>query len=810
MRVKALYTWEAQHSHQISFAKDDTFEVTANEGGWWTGLFNGQKGIFPSNYVTVVDNSSATPIPASPTMSKKLGATIRRLQSQCGFRDNQGNETGRLGKNAPAETDLQPPETETTPQDTRPASISHPALLAVKPSLSRKDSSELDTRTERLISLTKGRASLKNRRPMSRNTSVNLADMFKPVEETTEDSDATSKIQKLEKLLREEKQKVAHEEEMAVNLRVERSSHKERIEKLELQLRVVEKEREELQVKLALNQHKEEKIQETTLAVATAEATLKKELSDLQRDNREIIRQSSLSLEETKKRLDEVTREYEKLKMEAVERQAGYAKTLEGSSADVQKLQIELSKLKEDMKEKQKQEEEREKKKIEETNEREKENEKKVNQYKAEAKELERQLESYQNRMSGSQKSEEQLQNHLDTTQRQYREAKEEIERTQKQYHEAKQDIDRIEKQCIEARESLTVLSKQYRETKDELEKTKGKLGEVSVERDQLRENQTRFEEERNTEKKRFQSEIELLKKEREDMLREKSVTSQKTLDRAKSDEETRSEWKRTEDKLRSELKSSTENYQTQKQERTDKVQSASENEKQLREEMKKLREQLTNVTNDLATQRKNASESEKSLREEHNQEIARLRSTSRTLDGNSVVDVTSDLKSKFDALQRQQLSEKSTYDEKTKKHERDVEKSEASRWKDSSRFLEANEGRREWENKYLGLEEKWNRQCEENRQLMAELSAERAKTRESPSTPSSLSSSASSPDKVKILETKLASERRSKAQLEGSVKKLEMEMIEFKGRMVGLLSLLEQRNLKRNGRLAEQASSRV
>ncbi|PRP85180.1 hypothetical protein PROFUN_07127 [Planoprotostelium fungivorum] len=85
---------------------------------------------------------------------------------------------------------------------------------------------------------------------------------------------------------------------------------------------------------------------------------------------------------------------------------------------------------------------------------------------------------------------------------------------------------------------------------------------------------------------------------------------------------------------------------------------------------------------------------------------------------------------------------------------------------------------KREWEQKCLSLEEKWK-------------NGEELSVVETPSP------SASDEEKIKTLEARLVKERKSKVQLEAAMNKLQMEMIEFKGRMVGLLSLIEQRETK-------------
>jgi hypothetical protein len=51
--VKALYDFDSKDNSSLSFKKNDIIQVlTQLESGWWDGLCNGERGWFPSNYVT--------------------------------------------------------------------------------------------------------------------------------------------------------------------------------------------------------------------------------------------------------------------------------------------------------------------------------------------------------------------------------------------------------------------------------------------------------------------------------------------------------------------------------------------------------------------------------------------------------------------------------------------------------------------------------------------------------------------------------------------------------------------------------------
>ena len=55
--VKALYDFNSSDSSSLSFRRDDIIQVlTRLESGWWDGLCNGERGWFPSNYVTAVED----------------------------------------------------------------------------------------------------------------------------------------------------------------------------------------------------------------------------------------------------------------------------------------------------------------------------------------------------------------------------------------------------------------------------------------------------------------------------------------------------------------------------------------------------------------------------------------------------------------------------------------------------------------------------------------------------------------------------------------------------------------------------------
>lgn len=58
LRAKALYDYQAADDTEISFDPDDIItHIEQIDAGWWQGLApNGAYGLFPANYVELLDN----------------------------------------------------------------------------------------------------------------------------------------------------------------------------------------------------------------------------------------------------------------------------------------------------------------------------------------------------------------------------------------------------------------------------------------------------------------------------------------------------------------------------------------------------------------------------------------------------------------------------------------------------------------------------------------------------------------------------------------------------------------------------------
>jgi len=75
-KAKALYDYVADEDNELSFHENDIITVTKedSESGWWEGEFKGAKGMFPGNYVQLVDDKeqhTSLPPPARPPPQRK-------------------------------------------------------------------------------------------------------------------------------------------------------------------------------------------------------------------------------------------------------------------------------------------------------------------------------------------------------------------------------------------------------------------------------------------------------------------------------------------------------------------------------------------------------------------------------------------------------------------------------------------------------------------------------------------------------------------------------------------------------------------
>jgi len=54
-RCRGLYNFQGEDDTELSFKKGDVIVVTGKQGEWWEGELNGKKGLFPANYVQLIE-----------------------------------------------------------------------------------------------------------------------------------------------------------------------------------------------------------------------------------------------------------------------------------------------------------------------------------------------------------------------------------------------------------------------------------------------------------------------------------------------------------------------------------------------------------------------------------------------------------------------------------------------------------------------------------------------------------------------------------------------------------------------------------
>lgn len=92
-KVRARYNFTARSEKELSFNKGDVITVTDQDEEWWYGEIDGKEGLLPSNYVEVIEEKPSFTL----KLSQRVNPRIRKLQSSCGFRNEEdGTETGAL------------------------------------------------------------------------------------------------------------------------------------------------------------------------------------------------------------------------------------------------------------------------------------------------------------------------------------------------------------------------------------------------------------------------------------------------------------------------------------------------------------------------------------------------------------------------------------------------------------------------------------------------------------------------------------------------------------------------------------------
>ena len=73
--VLALYTYTAASSDELTFHKGSVITVLSKKGDWWKGELNGTVGLFPSNYVQPLNETTTA---GEATRCKLPPATLIR------------------------------------------------------------------------------------------------------------------------------------------------------------------------------------------------------------------------------------------------------------------------------------------------------------------------------------------------------------------------------------------------------------------------------------------------------------------------------------------------------------------------------------------------------------------------------------------------------------------------------------------------------------------------------------------------------------------------------------------------------------
>jgi len=69
-KAKALYDYQASDDTEITFDVGDILIIhKVDDSGWWEGEFGGKKGMFPGNYVEMIEDAAPAPTPAAPAKS---------------------------------------------------------------------------------------------------------------------------------------------------------------------------------------------------------------------------------------------------------------------------------------------------------------------------------------------------------------------------------------------------------------------------------------------------------------------------------------------------------------------------------------------------------------------------------------------------------------------------------------------------------------------------------------------------------------------------------------------------------------------
>lgn len=100
--VRALYDYSGGEESALSFRKGDIIQVlTQLESGWWDGLCNGERGWFPSNYVSDLEVLRDAPPNEQPRVCLSLSCALHMAGGRF-VKETGGWEEGTIAFILPA------------------------------------------------------------------------------------------------------------------------------------------------------------------------------------------------------------------------------------------------------------------------------------------------------------------------------------------------------------------------------------------------------------------------------------------------------------------------------------------------------------------------------------------------------------------------------------------------------------------------------------------------------------------------------------------------------------------------------------
>lgn len=76
-RAKVAFSYTADNSDELTLPLGSIVEILGEEEeGWWRGKLNGKEGVFPSNFVELVEEEESSPPPYSNVTPNKQGAKL--------------------------------------------------------------------------------------------------------------------------------------------------------------------------------------------------------------------------------------------------------------------------------------------------------------------------------------------------------------------------------------------------------------------------------------------------------------------------------------------------------------------------------------------------------------------------------------------------------------------------------------------------------------------------------------------------------------------------------------------------------------